>query len=59
MEKTDDLLQQIYKYYKYSHTHDEKLRAVQEAFGEPEIHKKDAKHHQWSSNNQRVTAVLR
>ena len=51
MEKTDDLLQNIYKYYKYSHVHTEQLKTVQKVMKEANLVIKQAKHHRWLSQS--------
>ena len=44
IQKTDDMLQDLHKYYKYSTVHNATLKSVQTTFGQPMLKIKEAKH---------------
>ena len=59
INKTDELLNNLHKYYKYSCVHNANLKSVQAAFGQPQLRIKQAKHHRWLSHNQAVASLVR
>lgn len=59
MKKLDQMLETLYKYYKYSCKHNDSLKTIQKAFNEAPLTIKQAKHHRWLSYDQAVTSVVR
>lgn len=59
LNKIDELLNDVYKYYKYSTVNNARLKQVQEAFEQKKLVIKQAKHHRWLSHNQAVSSIVR
>lgn len=59
MKKLDQILETLYKYYKYSCKNNESLKSVQKAFNQAPLSIKQAKHHRWLSHDQAVTSIVR
>ena len=59
LNKLDELLNDIYKYYKYSTVNIARLKQVQEAFYEKKLVIKQIKHHRWLLHNQAISSIVR
>ncbi|KAH3809145.1 hypothetical protein DPMN_137508 [Dreissena polymorpha] len=59
MKKTDNLLEKIYEYYKYSCPNTASLTVVQTAFKEAPLPIKQAKHHRWLSHEAADTSIAK
>ena len=59
MKKLDQMLETLYKYYKYSCCNTDRLKEIQKAFNEASLTIKQAKHHRWLSHNQAITSIVR
>ncbi|XP_052233238.1 zinc finger protein 862-like [Dreissena polymorpha] len=58
-EKTDRLLDDLYKYYRNSSKRSASLKDVQTAFDDAPLSVKEAKHHRWLSHDKAVSGIVR
>ena len=59
MKKLGGILENLYKYYKYSCDNTAGLKSVQRAFQEAHLSIKQAKHHRWLGHDRAVSSILR
>ncbi|XP_071144381.1 zinc finger protein 862-like [Mytilus edulis] len=59
MKKLDQVLEALYKYYKYSCCNTDRLKEIQKAFDQAPLAIKLAKHHRWLSHDQAISSIAR